>query len=151
MNPLGLTITIIVGLAILVFMFSRIRPFLEGPRILSINLEESTYHEEYWIEIIAEVRNTESARVNGVTTSVNENKELRYHLALVPGENPIEIILNGDFKNNKRYLYHIITPSSEELHPSLYSMNEEEGEETEPSGEAVTEEEIPTEETISNE
>lgn len=147
MNTLGLTVTIIIGAAIVIFMYSRIRPFLQGPRIVAINIEETTYHDEYWIEVIAEVRNTQSALVNGVTTSINQNRELRYHLALVPGENPIEISLNGDFETSKKYLYRIITPPSEELHPSLYSMNEEEEE----TDKALPETEAPIEESMSNE
>ena len=140
-NPRKLLIRIIalvLGVLILSFIYFRLRPYLSGPYIENINLNNYLEIETYSLTIEARFEHTSAVSINGSPVILNERGEIQHTLALTPGHNIIELELSDDFGNSKNYTYTVISPASEKIYPPLY--NEEESLE-EPSEELSADQE----------
>ena len=121
----------VLALVILVFIYSRVKPYLQGPRIVEINLDPVSYQETYSAVLKAELTQSRSAKINTVSSPINERGEIRHVLALTPGRNIIKLELSDSFGKTKTFSYQIMTPSSEEIYPNLYNQAQEPHEENE--------------------
>jgi hypothetical protein len=137
-------IAIIAGVAILLFIISRIFPLVRGPHIDAINLDDVQYQDEYFINIEGKLGNTETILINDVRSSIDQYGNIAHTLALHPGRNIIELELIDGFEQRKKYYYTIITPASEIIYQAEYNQITEE-EVTEQEEAEATEEELTNE------
>lgn len=124
----------IAGIAILIFITSRILPYLQGPYISEINLEEEQLQEEYWFVIEGIAKNTETISINTIKAPLAEDGSFTHPFALNQGRNEIIIIVSDGFEDTKQYSYNIVTPTLEEFYAKLYNeaVEADTEEETEP-------------------
>ncbi|NCT00037.1 hypothetical protein GW765_03615 [Candidatus Parcubacteria bacterium] len=122
-RTLIIRIGIILAILLSIFIFSRILPFLLGPRIIDINIEEYQYLHQHSLNLEAKVAYTQSAKVNGVSSQLTQEGIMRHFLALNPGYNLIEVELEDTFGNTKKESFHIIAPDLENI--KLPEDNEE--------------------------
>ena len=131
-NPRKLLIKVltVVGiLMVLLFIYSRVKPIINGPEYQYVNLQEISYQDEYVVSIEAQLIHTQEAKVNGIAVPINQDGNIRYLLALVPGHNIIELELNDNFGNTNISTYQVITPPSDKIYPPLYNEQHRDTEE----------------------
>lgn len=114
-------VSILVGLLILLFIFLRVFPLLQGSQIVEINLAAVQEYDEYAITLKAEVQHAESAEINGVPVSINQDNRIVAPLALAPGRNVITLVLTDTIDNKRSFEYIVITPALDEVYTPEYN------------------------------
>jgi hypothetical protein len=141
--------SILVGLLILLFIFLRVSPLLQGSQVVAINLEPIQEYDEYIITLEAEVEHAESALINGIPVSINQDDRIVTSLALAPGRNVINLVLTDTIDNTQNFEYIIITPALDEVYTPEYneavSVYEQESSDELSTNNATTETEPGTE------
>lgn len=113
--------SILVGILILLFIFLRVSPLLQGSQVVEINLAPVQEYDEYVITLEAEVRHAESAEINGVPVSINQDNRIVAPLALGPGRNVITLVLTDTIDNKRSFEYIVITPALDEVYTPEYN------------------------------
>ena len=112
----------IIGVGIVVFIISRIFGYVRGPIVSQTEVTTFQHIEQYSFNFIAETKNTAQAYINDLPVSLSETGTIQQIIALQPGMNHIELVLQDPFKKTRRYEYSITTPAF-----SLEEFNENEG------------------------
>lgn len=138
-NPRKLLTYLSVGILIVglgIFVYSRVHSYLRGPHVISSNLKEPQFIDTYSFSFTATVGQTDGARINGIEVPITEGGEITSIIPLTPGANTISLTLVNTFDKKVIYQYHVVTPPSSEIYPSLYTeaveSNTEEEEEVPP-------------------
>jgi hypothetical protein len=142
-------VCICVGLLILLFIFLRVSPLLQGSQVVAINLASVQEYDKYIITLEAEVNHAESAEINGVPVSINQDDRIVAPLALAPGRNVITLVLTDTIDNTRSFEYIVITPDLDEVYTPEYneavSIDEQESSDELSTTNATTEMEPGTE------
>jgi len=83
------------------------KPYIEGPKITSINMESYMNITEPSLAIHGEIQNTKSVSINGRDLFLNEKKTFSEIIVFAEGLNIIEITLTDTFGTAHDYIYKV--------------------------------------------
>lgn len=92
---------------IILFGFNRFGRYLEGPKIIDINLEQYSEISENPIKIEGRLKNTARLEINGVSTPINDDLSFSKTIVIPHGNSIIEIDIYDTFNKENNYQYWI--------------------------------------------
>ena len=113
-------LTVIFFACIIVFAYYRFKPYIEGPRIVEISLNEYTSTDMLAIVVSGTVRNTEEVYINSRNVKQGEGGTFTTHVALSPGDTIIEVRLRDPFDTERTYQYHVYSTGTNPMYRPTY-------------------------------
>ncbi len=101
---------IIVGL----FAYHRFSSYLEGPKLLNINLKEYETTDKAWKKIELQTKNTKKITLNSEPIPIQQDARASTLITFHPHENVVSITLTDAFQKERTYLYHVYLKETEE-------------------------------------
>lgn len=120
-SPITRIALILVGIAVLVFLVSRILPSVRGPYLSEVNIEEEQLLDTHAVTIQGTAQNAETVSINTVVVPLAEDGSFTHPLALNPGLNTITITVSNGFEDTRSYIYEVYTPALDEFYVPLYN------------------------------
>ena len=98
---------------VIIFAYHRYKPYIAGPSLAKINLESYMSVDEPFINVQADIKNTQSVTINGRDIFLEKKEDFEEIIALSKGVNTLEIRLEDTFGKEKIYRYTIYYTAEE--------------------------------------
>lgn len=106
---------------ILVFAYGRFGRYINGPELVSINLQEYQSVDNSVIDIEGKVRNAQAITINGRPLGLDKEEQFKEHIVLPIGHTIIELGLIDSFNKQKTYTYNVYNSQKDMPIPVSYS------------------------------